>query len=91
MIKFGGCLQLFAVDRLLGLRLRIPPGALMSVLCVVSEDKGTTRTIKRKKQVRKKEQRENMRRNLENKTKISSRGKKEARTITTKGPRSESK
>jgi hypothetical protein len=63
----------------------------MSVLCVVSEDKGTTRTTKRKEQVRKKEQRENMRRNSENETKISSRGEKESRTITTKGPRSESK
>ena len=41
------------VDRLLGLRVRIPPGAWMFVLCVVSKDKkANCRTIKTQKQAR---------------------------------------
>ena len=35
-----------AADRLLGLRVRIPPGAWMFVLCVVSKDKERSKNSK---------------------------------------------
>ena len=52
-IPVARCLERRSVGaRLLGLRVRIPPGAWMLVLCVVSTDKAKCRTIKKKEQVR---------------------------------------
>jgi hypothetical protein len=52
-IPVARCLERRSVGaRLLGLRVRIPPGAWMLVLCVVSTDKAKCRTIKKQEQVR---------------------------------------